>query len=145
MRIPHRLFFSGESKGWGGGGVALVDPAPFDLVTLARAYLITEQQFQDVLAQESGRAEGSDVDLSTARTAGRARLGDGNYDLVIHLGDAGGWPMFTFTTPHPLDGHPHNEPGVAYRDTVIAGLMEAHDLSATEAATYVATWSTPVA
>src|SRR5579862_610370 len=55
LAIPHRLYFTGTAKSWGGS------PSFVDLVrdpdgpTHGRAYLITWEQFEDVVAQENGR------------------------------------------------------------------------------------------
>lgn len=137
MTLPNRLLFAGESRWWGGGGVAFVDPEPGMATTLARAYLITVEQFQDVLAQESGRRVGSEVDLGAVASGGSTVLGGGNYDRVVHVGEAR-WPMLTFTTPRPLDKLALNPPGPAYRDTIVRGVVEAHGLTHADAERYVA-------
>ena len=136
MTLPHRLLFAGESRWWGGGGVAFIDPARGDATTLARAYLITAEQFQDVLAQESGRAVGTEVDLGVVGSGGSSILGDGNYDRVVHVGHRD-WPMLTFTTPRSVAELALNPPGDAYRDTIVRGVVEAHGLSILEAERYV--------
>jgi len=141
VMVPHRLFFAGESRWWDGGGVAFVDPAPGEALTRGRAYLVTAEQFQDVLAQESGRAVGSEVDWAPAVADGSVRLGDNGYDLVIHLGDADGWPMVTFTTPRPPAEHQLNAPGVSYRSTITQGLAQSHGLSGAQADEYLSRWS----
>lgn len=137
VTLPHRLLFAGDSRGWGGGGVAFVDPQPSQARTLARAYLITVEQFQDVLAQESGRQVGSEVDLDAVLAGGSAVLGDGNYDRVLNVG-TGDVPMLTFTTPRPVDALTPNAPGPAYRQTIVAGVIEAHGLDRAQADRYVA-------
>ena len=137
VEIPHRLHFVGESKAWGGGGVAMIDPEPGAGTTLARAYLITDQQFQDVMAQESGRRVGDEVDLSAALQDGTAVLGHGAYDRVLAFGMREGHPMVTFTTPRSIDTLRPNPPGDAYRNTVTAGLCQAHGLSLDQACAYV--------
>ncbi len=136
MTLPHRLVFAGDARGWGGGGVAFVDPVATAARTLGRAYLITVEQFQDVLAQESGRAVGSEVDLDGVLGGGSAVLGDGNYDRVLHVGGVGA-PMLTFTTPRPVDTLALNAPGPAYRETIVTGVIEAHGLDRADADRYV--------
>ena len=137
VTLPHRLVFAGESRWWGGGGVAFIDPEPGEATTLARAYLITVEQFQDVLAQESGREVGTEVALGELRAGGSSILGDGNYDRVVHVGEAD-WPMLTFTTPRAVGELPLNPPGDAYRDTIGRGVVEAHGLTVTDGHRYVA-------
>ena len=59
LELPHQLYFSGESRIWG-GSPAFVDREPSDgVVALARGYLIGWDQFEDVIAQENGRPSSS--------------------------------------------------------------------------------------
>ncbi len=135
--IPHRLVFAGDAKVWGGGGVCFIDPAISTATTRCRAFRITLEQFQDVLAQESGRPEGTDVDVFRALPTGTARLGDGNYDTVIYLGETDGEPMFTFTSPRFAE-LVSNPPADSYRSVVVRGLVECHDdLDIADAEAYV--------
>ena len=136
VTLPHQLVFAGESRWWGGGGVAFIDPQPGDATTLARAYLITAEQFQDVLAQESGREVGTEVDLAAVASGGSSVLGSGNYDRVVHVGHDD-WPMLTFTAPRSVAALSRNPPGEAYRDTIVRGVVESHGLSVDEAERYV--------
>ena len=117
--------------------MAFIDPDPSGAATLARAYLITVEQFQDVLAQESGREVGTEVELGAVAGGGSSVLGDGNYDRVVHVGEAE-WPMLTFTTPRTVSELALNPPGDAYRDTIARGVVEAHGLSVDAAYEYVA-------
>ncbi len=99
-RVPHHLYFAGESRTWG-GGVAFLDhehvaPAP----TLGHAYLVTAGQFEDVAAQETGRAH-AEVEVAEVRASGSVTLGTGRYDRVVWLGDEDGIPQLTFTSPEP--------------------------------------------
>lgn len=137
VMVPHRLFFSGESRRWDDGGIAFVDPARSEAHTRGRAYLITAEQFQDVLAQESGRPVGTEVDWTSALANGSARLGDGAYDHVLYLGDDDGWPKVTFTTPRPVADHRLNAPGEAYHSTIARGLGQSHRLTSAEADEYL--------
>lgn len=137
IAIPHRLFFGGERSGWGSGGVAFINPMQSqDHEALAFAYLVTEQQFQDVAAQEAGRPVGTEVDLVAAVNGGSVVAGAGRYDLVLHLGHLDEHAMFTFTTA-AAEGLTPNPPGDTYRRVVMDGLMETHGLTAAQARQYV--------
>ncbi len=137
VTLGHQLMFAGRSRWWGGGGVAFVDPELSDAETLGRAYLITAQQFQDVLAQESRREVGTEVDLTEALTTGSAVLGEGFYDRVLLVGHDE-HPMLTFTTPGPVTTLDQNAPSEAYAGTIAAGLIDCHGLSPHEAEAYIA-------
>ena len=137
VEVPHRLLFARESVRWGGGGVAFLDPVPTPGTrTLGRAWLVTWEQFADVLAQECGLPVGS-VDAPAVRGARYIPHPGHWYGFVVPLGAREGWPMVTFTdeAAGSLDLRP---PGPAYRAVIIEGLAESHGLSAEEATDYIA-------
>ena len=139
LEIPHRLVFAGASKSWGGGGVAFlslsVEP---DLPTRARRYLITAEQFSDVVAQEGGRAPGVDLDIDQIVSAGSAAVGSGWYDLVMAVGEHEGLPILTFTSSK-LETLPETQPSSEYATTIVNGLVESHHLTQAEAHQYIST------
>ena len=56
ITIPHELYFARESSSWGGKGVAFVKSQRDDNVkTFGRMYLITREQFTQIVRQENGR------------------------------------------------------------------------------------------
>ena len=135
VRIPHRLYFAGESRTWG-GGVAFLDhdhvaPAP----TFGHAYLVTAGQFEDVAAQETGR-EHAAVDIGAVRAEGSVTLGTGRYDRVVWLGDSDGVPQLTFTSPEPSSAIAPAAPMPRYLHRIMVGLETAHGMTAVAAATY---------
>ena len=134
--IDHALGFQGWSKWWR-GGVCFVDPNPTEAATLCRRYLITGEQFSDVLAQESGRPVGDDVDLSEVLSHGDAVVGPGKYDRALLLDTVDDVPMVTFTTSTPVDELEFNAPSEAYAATIVRGLMQTHGLGHDEARTYI--------
>lgn len=102
VTLPYDRYFAREwSDRWGLGGVAFLDvTAPGE--ALGRAYLVTDEQFEDVHAAE-GRW----------------------YDLLVELDPIDGVPARTFTGSERL---PDNPPGDAYRRTVEAGEDETRRL-----------------
>jgi hypothetical protein len=136
VTIPHRLYFAGASRTWGGGGVAFLDPTPDPAAgTLGRAWLLTAGQLADVLAQENGRPPpGPDIALDRLAAEGSLTLGPGPYEHLLHCGDIEGIPVVTFTCARLL---PPAAPGPAYTEIVTAGLAESHSLSAEEARRYL--------
>lgn len=137
--IDRPLGFQGHSRNWGGGGVGFVDPEAAPSVrTLGRRYLISHDQFQDVMAQESGRPVGDAVDMAPVFERGDAHVGDGSYDRALLLGMVQGVPVVTFTTTKQTHELEHTAPGDAYAATIRRGLAECHGLSDQAAATYIA-------
>ncbi len=144
VEVPHRLLFARESRRWGGGGVAFLDPVRTPGVrTLGRAWLVTWEQFADVLAQECGLPLGT-VEAPALLAAGCIAHPGHWYGCVVALGVREGWPMVTFTDEGAgaLD---LRAPGPAYRAVIVQGLAESHGLSGEEAAAYLARHSVTAA
>jgi hypothetical protein len=134
LTLPGEMFFAWESPTWG-GGIAFYDAAAAG-ATLTRAYLVTEQQFADVAAQEMHRQPGADLDLSQVLEHSRDEVGPGRYETLHLVGELEGAPVLTFTTPDPA-GLQHNSPAPAYVRMIAEGLREAHELSDEDIAAYL--------
>jgi gamma-glutamylcyclotransferase (GGCT)/AIG2-like uncharacterized protein YtfP len=137
VEVPHRLLFARTSETWGGGGVAFLDPEPSPGAgTRGRAWLVTLDQFADVLAQECGLPVGR-VEVP-ALDGGCVVAYPGHwYGCVVPLGHREGWPMVTFTD-EAASALVLSPPGDAYRAVVAEGLVEAHGLTPAEADAYIA-------
>ncbi len=134
--IPHKLYFAGESRTWG-GGIAfldheLVEPAP----TFGHAYRLTIDQFEDVAAQETGRPT-APIDIDHVCAAGSVTLGNGRYDRIVWLGDVEGIPQLTFTSPAPASVTPTAPPRARYLRRIMVGLRTVHGLTANQIADYL--------
>ncbi|CAL9411918.1 hypothetical protein SUDANB95_01665 [Actinosynnema sp. ALI-1.44] len=136
LTVPGGVYFATESPVWGGGR-AFYDP-DLPRTTAARAYLITERQFADVVAQEMYRAPDRDLDLRTALATGRHALGPGRYETLLHLGEHAGHPALTFTAPWSAADVEHTAPTAAYLQMLKAGLHAAHGWNADQTAAYLA-------
>lgn len=134
LSLSHGLYFAGASQMWT-GGVAFIRPTPDGQNTLARAYLITWQQFEEIVAQESCRAH-APIRFATLRAAGYCDVGHDMYDRLVYCSDRQGYPMVSFTTPRTYASY--TAPVLPYVQRVAAGLMEAHGLSPRAAAAYLA-------
>ena len=137
VEVPHRLLFARESSRWAGGGVAFLDPEPTPGArTLARAWLVTWEQFTDVLAQECGLPVGS-VAVPVLETVRVVPHPGHWYGCVVPLGRREGWPMVTFTD-EAAAALIQGGPGPAYRAVIAEGLAEAHGLTPAEVDEYIA-------
>lgn len=124
IQIPHRLYFAGHTRSWG-GAPAFITRQPGTPPTLGRMYLITEEQFNDVVCQENGLP----VNGTTIVPAlGQLRSGDVHrlpfdrlYSLLICIGEADGAPILTFTSARDLQ---IAAPSQAYLRVIVAGLRE---------------------
>ena len=159
VRLPGRLHFGWESLTWG-GGIAFLDPVPSsgrdrrgrttdapdveggpddgtdDDVVLARAYLITAEQFADVASQEMRRPPGESLDLAPLVDGDRHRYGPGRYETVHRVGELDGLPVLTFTADDPTL-LPPNPPGEAYLRVIVGGLVQSHRLGPEQVADYL--------
>jgi hypothetical protein len=136
VEVPHRLLFARTSTRWEDAGVAFLDPAPTPGVrSLCRAWLLTREQFADVLAQECGLAVGS-LEVPPLEAASIVARPGHWYGCLVPLGSHQGWPLVTFTDEGAADLVPIG-PGPAYRAVIAEGLAEAHGLTPDEAADYI--------
>ena len=145
--LPGGVYFAYESSVWT-GGMAFYDP---DLVgrVPARAYLVTGEQFSDIVNQEMRRDVNTELDLADVIAEGRSQLPRGRYEVLLRVGHLDGHPMLTFTAPHGLREAKLEGPSAAYLAMTGAGLRESHGLSPRQAAEYLAglpgaagTWTT---
>ncbi len=134
VQIPGRVRFAGESSVWG-GGMAFVWPAA-TARSRRRAYLITLEQLNDVVAQEIHRPTGTDLGLSTVVAGGELTLANARYDTVAHVGTLEARPMLTLTT-RSAELLPAS-PAPAYLWSIAAGLREAHGWAPPRVAAYLA-------
>ncbi|MFF7995651.1 histone deacetylase [Kitasatospora xanthocidica] len=139
--LPGTLYFAGRSPAWGGGS-AFYDPSVLGEVP-CRAYLLTVGQFSDIAAQEMRRCPGADLDLTRVLADGRAQLGPGRYETLLHVGALDGHPLLTFTAPRGVAGaaldSALNAPSAPYLRTLAAGLAESHAWGPWRTAGYLAT------
>ncbi len=129
MALPHALYFGGESTTWG-GGMAFVDPRQDETAhTISRAHLITEDQFEDIVAQQNHQSLISPLPLEKAIQNGEAVIGNGagDYSLLLYCGTMDGHPMFTLTAATP---RPASAPSPSYARMLYKGLSQNKTLDA---------------
>jgi hypothetical protein len=139
LTVPYRLYFAGTSKTWGGA------PSFIDIVespatqARVRAYLITWDQFEDVVAQENGRGVTSPIDPALGDLAvGRSHpLGLGRYENLLCVGRDGDAPVLTFTSPKTMAQAELGAPAPEYLRTMIDGLRESHKMRDDEITAYL--------
>ena len=134
--VERSLLFSGANTNWGGGATAVLDGDHNPVTpTMARAYRITLQQFEDVFAQENRIDTPPQVDLA-ALMAGPADLASRKYGRIELVGEIGAEPVVTLTAPRrPTELAPAD---LSYLQVMAAGLRQAWSLSARETADYLA-------
>lgn len=121
--ITSELYFAKESETWNGGGVCFIsnDFNPKS-ATLARMYLITKEQFVDVVKQEIGK-EDFEIDFERAISDGSNIFRKNSwYNKIHYLGIQNNFPIFTFT--HDSDYKEENKPDINYLKIIIEGIKE---------------------
>lgn len=98
--IPFEMHFGNESYSWDYGGVAFLDTSKPSVV-VGRAYLITDEQFEEV-----HRQEGPSRDW---------------YDKIVDLGVYRGHPIRTFTNS---SRRRENTPSPKYLQVIEQGMRE---------------------
>ncbi|MYL44960.1 hypothetical protein GLV94_04840 [Virgibacillus halodenitrificans] len=124
--LPYSLFFAKERSKWGEGGVAFIDQERTeDQPTFGRKYLITAEQFYDVVAQENNMHT-VEIDLEKVIKEGSLSMADGWYGQIVYLGKENGYPMFTFTlnSKESQNKTTYNRPSITYLSMIIRGLKE---------------------
>lgn len=139
--IPHELYFAKSSPIWEDKAVAFIKSARDEVAqTLGRMYLISQQQFEQVVRQENGL---SPEDKTLILDFGKINEETGFifdsgkwYGRVLDLGEEAGYPILTFTAPRGDDEIVRAEPGEKYLETIRKGIKEIYDISDTDITKY---------
>ena len=131
LTLPGRVRFAGDSSVWG-GGTAFYAPGDRGAVH-ARAYLLTLEQFGDLVAQETRHPVGRSLVLARSGPTrhGMSRV----YDVVLDLGRLDGHRLLTLSSSAD---HPVKPPSAAYLRTLMDGLAEGFGLGVEEQVAYLA-------
>ncbi|MEX2594659.1 MAG: hypothetical protein WD426_17950 [Anditalea sp.] len=140
ITINRELYFAKKSKTWSGGGVGFIKPE-FDesINTLGRMYLITRDQFIELVKQEIRLVGDLMIDFENIVKAGSLVIRDKVwYGRLISLGSEDGYPIFTFTNEIFL-GNDINPPNDYYLKIMVEGLKESYGMSQMEIEEYLKT------
>ncbi|MCM2674519.1 hypothetical protein [Alkalicoccobacillus plakortidis] len=122
--LPYPLYFAKDESKWGKGGVAFIGhKEDAREQTIARQYLITFEQFVDVVEQEN-QADASGLQFEDLMENGYVTLDDGWYGRVVYLGMENGYPKLTFTNPLDMGTDSFTAPAEPYAQTIAKGIAE---------------------
>lgn len=137
VRIPGKLYFAKSSKTWSGGGAGFIRTTAGEAETLGRRYLITEQQFIELVQQEIKFEGEFHIDLNEVRSKGFLDMkNDSWYGKILYLGEQDGNSVFTFTNEIFLEEE-INAPHPYYLKIIIEGLKETYKMSNAEIENYL--------
>jgi len=139
MLLPHQTYFARRSLRWSGSPVFMQkNKSNTNVTAYGRMYLITEEQFDDVLAQENYLE--TDLNLhearQTAQQQGYCILNHNAwYGTLVFLGTAfsnkttpsSHWPVFTFTYHSDQTCH-LGPPSPLYLNTMVKGITQMRGL-----------------
>jgi hypothetical protein len=137
LKINYELFFARKSKSWGGGGVAFINPFKIKnkKSTICKTYLISKQQFEDVLKQENDTEYELNIDFNDLiKQKTLYVLENGWYSVILFLGYKFKFPVFTITCGKPLPDI--TIPSEGYLKNILKGLKEL-SIDKSEAARYL--------
>lgn len=128
IEIKAELYFAKSSKTWSGGGAAFIQPNKQNL-TLGKMYLITTEQFTELVKQEIRFGGKFEPDLNLAIKNGHLiTLPETWYGKILFLGYEKEIPIFTFTNIDFLESE-INAPSAHYLEKNILGLKETYHLN----------------
>jgi hypothetical protein len=99
ITIKRELYFAKESGNWEHMAVCFITQKAYEnATTLGRMYLITQEQFIEVLKQENNYTGIISIDFDAVKKKGFRKFTEWNwYNKMIYLGSQSGYPIFTFT------------------------------------------------
>jgi hypothetical protein len=91
-------------------------------------YLITEQQFIDVVSQENDGASIS-MDLQKVKQQGSMIFHESWYGNILYLGEQDGFPIYTFTSCKDIASEAPVAPSPQYLQSIVSGLKEVYPVT----------------
>jgi tetratricopeptide (TPR) repeat protein len=139
IKISYPLYFAKQSPNWGGKGVAFIGLKKEETeTTLGRMYLITEQQFIDVVSQENDGVNIS-IDFQEVRKRGSMVFHESWYGNIVYLGEQDGFPIYTFTSGKNIALEAPVAPSPQYLKYIISGLKEVYPVTDEDIVKYLMT------
>ena len=126
IALNFELYFAGNSVNWH-GAPAFIRRSVKAATTLGRMYLVTDDQFNDVVMQENdGAVDGSRFVPPFEELLQKDEFllpGNRLYGHLLRIAERDGWPVITFTTKRDL---PVNPPSEAYIKVITSGIKETY-------------------
>jgi succinyl-diaminopimelate desuccinylase len=140
ISLPYDLVFADQSPVNSGGFAILNTKKSARSHTIARAYLITVDQFEDIAAQENYQTEYLRLPLTKSIRTGHTTInnvkGSRTYDELMYCGEFDRIPMFTLTTLRQITSY--TAPNPLYTKSLCKGLSQNPEINADMAVEYLA-------
>jgi hypothetical protein len=131
ISLKFELYFAGQSPTWGNSGIAFIRDLENteQIPALGRMYLITDEQFNDVVMQENSKSGASSrlvPDFQQLVSQKQMPLGNNLwYGKLLNVGSEGGYPILTFTT-NRSDLKQPTAPSEQYIKVIASGIKETY-------------------
>lgn len=136
--IRYPLYFAKRSNRWQKQGVAFIGlDEEEDAQTFSKRYLITADQFHDVVKQENNGVE-LELNFDEIIRGRYQKVRESWYGTIIHLGQHDGIPVFTFTADWGLDVA-FTKPSEPYVSMIMEGLKTIEGLRHADIMNYLLT------
>jgi hypothetical protein len=127
ISLDFELYFAGYAESWR-GAPAFIRRGSKTAITYGRMYLITDEQFNDVVLQENDReVDGVRFVPPFEELAGEDEFvlpGNRLYGHLLRIGQESGCPVITFTTTRY--NLPIGAPSEAYLKIIVSGIKETY-------------------
>ncbi len=133
-RIKHALYFARTSKKWNNGGSCILSVNHDDnKTTFGRKFLITVEQFLDIVSQNNGE-ENTQINFDEVIEKGSKSINNSLSGNILYLGDEDSHPIFTFTSH--FDETDFRRPDILYLATIGAGVKKTFKMTTEEVTDY---------
>jgi len=135
-KLDRPLYFAKNSPHWNNGGSGFIGlESEKENYTLSRMYLITKEQFIDLVNQENS-ITGITINFENAIKNGITKIADTKYGNLLFIELIDEIPVFSFSTLENKGDSPFVKPDIMYLKTILAGLKEIYELTNSEFADY---------
>ena len=133
-KINHALYFARHSKKWNNGGSCILS-VKFDKnkITYGRKFLITIEQFLDIVSQNNG-VENIKIDFEEVINKGSKSINKSLSGNILYLGNEDDYPIFTFTSH--FDETEFVKPDILYLSTIGAGVKDTFKMTTEQVTDY---------
>jgi len=133
-QIKHALYFARNSKKWNNGGSCILSVKHDEnKTTFGRKFLITVEQFLDIVSQNNG-VENTQIDFDEVIKNGSKSINKSLSGNILYLGEEDDYPIFTFTSH--FDETEFKRPDILYLATIGAGVKETFGMTIEEVTDY---------
>lgn len=134
--LKHKLFFGGTVEKWKDSGVAFIEKkASPSVKTYGRKYLITEEQFFDVIRQENNLPQLREIQIDydeLKRSGTNIIFPDSLYGRLVYLGEEKGISLYTFTSVMSREEIGEKPLCGEYYNVIFRGIRETFELLSDE-------------